>query len=929
MRRLALLLTLLLAGLQTVCATGVLNRDSQLRMGRLPNGLTYYIYPNRQPKGEAVYRLFVRAGSAMEDDSQLGLAHFLEHVAFSGTRHFPGQAIMHFLQSNGAKFGTDLNAQTSFTETEYKLQLPTANRSVVDSTLLLLADWACGGMSITPAAVERERGIILSERRQRNGSGTGNRQHFLDELFASSIYARRLPIGDSTIVSRATAEQLRRFYEQCYTPSRMAVAVVGDVDVNRVEKLIKRYFSALKSSVKAPQPDLSLPPYTQPSVQVFTSRGAEDNVFEMIARGPMPPAVATADDYRDYLLRAMINRLFKLRFTTVSFADPAYADASIQYAPLLGAAGVLDASATLSKGKIESGITDFLRQYRQLMAWGFTSSEIRRVGRTLERRLRLKAESRTGVSSSDIMQSIYSDFSAGNRFISLHDELALMQRFLPAVDSVAVLQAMRRILPASPRHYLLTGNASDVHLNDSALQRLIASVEQEPVPARYYTPMTAPDSLCDVPYRRHIVGERPIPELHATDLRLDNGTRVIYRQTAADRDRITVSGFRRGGQYAVDSAHYVTGIVGPPIVTLSGAGDFTRDALSAYLSGTTASVRFLVDKQRTGVSGMAQLSDMETMFQLLWLRWVHPRLDHDVYQLTMSKIGESDSTRHTTPQDAFTDEMKRVLNGDSYIFRKLTTGRIRKEVREADVLPVMRRWFYGPADGYTFIVSSAAPLDSIRPTIETYIGGLPGGKGRATDEAPARHVVPRDTVIVAASSNPGRAVVTMLSLQYRDSTEYFDRQLLQDLVKNVLRQALLNSLRTRLGKVYSVSVGLSSSPYPTFEQQGSVSFVCQPADVDTLLTATRQVIRQLVSHPDQFDDLMVDAKASLLKDYRRQSQRSAYWTTWIRNAIYTGNEDWSRLLSYERRLQAVTGRQLADFLRQAFVEARHVTGIMK
>ena len=156
MRRLVLLLVMVTAGLRLTCATGVLKRDPQLRMGRLRNGLTYYIYPNRLPKGEAVYRLFVKAGSAMEDDRQAGLAHFLEHVAFSGTRHFPGQSIMRFLQSNGAKFGTDLNAQTSFTETEYKLQLPTADRSVVDSTLLLLADWACGGMSIAPEAVERE-----------------------------------------------------------------------------------------------------------------------------------------------------------------------------------------------------------------------------------------------------------------------------------------------------------------------------------------------------------------------------------------------------------------------------------------------------------------------------------------------------------------------------------------------------------------------------------------------------------------------------------------------------------------------------------------------------------------------------------------------------------------------------------------------------
>lgn len=929
MRRLALLLLMVTAGLRLTCATGVLKRDPQLRMGRLRNGLTYYIYPNRLPKGEAVYRLFVKAGSAMEDDSQAGLAHFLEHVAFSGTRHFPGQSIMRFLQSNGAKFGTDLNAQTSFTETEYKLQLPTADRSVVDSTLLLLADWACGGMSIAPEAVERERGIILSERRQRSGSEAGDRQLLLDELFASSVYARRLPIGDSTVVSHATAAQLRRFYEQCYTPDRMAVAVVGDVDVRHVEKLIKRYFSAYRSSGNVPHPDLSLPPYAQTLVKVRTSRSATSNVFEMIARGPMPPAVTTEDSYRRYLLRAMVNRLFKLRFTSVSFADPAYADASVQYAPLIGAAGVLDASATLSKGKIDSGIVDFLRQYRQLMAWGFTSSEIRRVGRSLERRLRLKAESRTGVSSSDIMQSIYSDFTAGNRFISLRDELALMRRQLPAIDSVAVLQAMRGFIPATPRHYLLTGNAGDVHLNDSTLRRLITSVEQEPVPPRYYTTAYIPDTLCEVPYQHHIVSERPIPELHAVDIRLDNGTRVIYRQTAADRDRITVSGFRRGGQNAVDSAHYVTGIVGPPVVSLSGAGDLSRDALSAYLAGTTASVRFLVDKQRTGVSCTAQLSDMETMFQLLWLRWTRPRLDHDVYQLTMEKIGESDSTRHTSPQDAFTEKLRGVLNGDSYIHRKLTTARIREEVREADVLPVMRRWFYGPADGYTFIVSSAESLDRLRPVIETYIGGLPGGKGRAVDEAPARHVVSRDTTIVSASSGSGRAVVTMLSLQYRDTTEYFDRQLLEDLGKNVLRQALLNSLRTRLGKVYSVSVGLSSTPYPTFEQQGVVSFVCEPADVDTLLSATRQVIGLLVSRPGLFSDLIADAKANLLKEYRRQSQRPAYWTTWIRNAVYTGHEDWPRLISYERRVQAVTDRQLADFLCQAFKEARHVTGIMK
>jgi predicted Zn-dependent peptidase len=222
-----------------------LKRDPKLRVGKLDNGLTYYVYPNQTPRGEAVYRLFVKAGSVNERDDQQGLAHFLEHLAFNGTRHFPGDGIVRFLQSKGAKFGKDLNAHTSFNETVYKLQLPCSDEQLVDSTLTILADWA-SGLTIAPEEVEKERGVILSEWLSRGGTKTDNSMKLVTELLNGSLYSRRITIGDTAIIRHATPQTIRDYYQQWYRPELMAVAVVGDVNVARVERMIREKFGAMR-----------------------------------------------------------------------------------------------------------------------------------------------------------------------------------------------------------------------------------------------------------------------------------------------------------------------------------------------------------------------------------------------------------------------------------------------------------------------------------------------------------------------------------------------------------------------------------------------------------------------------------------------------------------------------------------------------------
>lgn len=914
-----------------------LQRDPKLRMGRLDNGLTYYIYPNQTPKGEAVYRLFVKAGSVQERDDQQGLAHFLEHLAFNGTRHFPGDGIVRFLESKGAKFGKDLNAHTSFTETVYKLQLPSTDPLLVDSTLTILSDWA-GGLLIAPDEVEKERGVILSEWLSRGGTQTDNSMKLVMELLNGSLYSRRITIGDTAVIRHCSPQTIRDYYEQWYRPELMAVAVVGDVDVSQVERLIQQKFSAEAykphktyrphKTYKAP----TIPEYTADAARIATDKGVKKTELDMLMLLPQPKAVKTAKDYRQYLMRSLINRLMKQRFSALSFDDPAYSKGSVQYSRFLGATGVTDASVELQKGKLRQGISDFIHHQQQIFRYGFTETEISRACKSLLSSMRGKVNSGQQPRSIDLMDELYADYYDGNRLISRQDELQLMERFLPKMDSVSLLRQMRRVFETRPTHYLLRGpEETTAELGDeAALLQLIHDCQQQPV-GRYYKQVDVPKALCTVTPGRHIVSEQPIAEINATDLRLDNGTRVIFRQSDADLGRIVLSGFRKGGQYGVDSLRYYTGLVGPSVISLSGAGNFSREALNHYLTGNSASVHFLVDKLRTGVAGSARLTDVETLFQLLWLKWTQPQLDTAVCRMTLNKLIESYQQKQETPADRFSRELSWLMSGRNYTNVVMTDTLVRQAVRADDMLPLFHR-FYGPAEGYTFVILADCELDDVRELISTYIGGLPTGHADTAWVSPRRQIPQQDTVFVSHAADDQKARVTLVYQQDRQPVPAISPQLMEvkaAMLKAVLRSALLKRLREDMGKVYSVSVSSSSGLYPTFLSRTMIGFVCQPDDVDTLTAATNEEVQRLCEHPEAFAASLEDIKLNLIKENQLQLQKTAYWTQWIRNSIYNGQEDWSWLNRYDDVVSQLTIADVADFARWAIGEAHLVKAILE
>ena len=927
--RKAVMLALCLATL-TAMASEPLKRDPKLRMGKLDNGLTYYVYPNQTPKGEAVYRLFVKAGSVNERDDQQGLAHFLEHLAFNGTRHFPGDGIIRFLQSRGAKFGKDLNAHTSFNETVYKLQLPTGDPHLVDTTLTILADLA-SGLLIDSVEVEKERGVILSEWLSRGGTQTDNSMRLVMELLNGSLYSRRITIGDTAVIRHATAETIRQYYEQWYRPQLMAVAVVGDVDANRVERMIREKFSGLYADSR--ETDLSITPtipeYTSEECHIAAKPGVKKAEFDILMLLPQPAAVMTTDGYRQYLERNLMNSLMKQRFNSLSFDDPAYASGSMQYSRFLGTTGATDASVELTPGKLRQGITDFVVHQQQILHYGFTCQEIDRAKRLMLKQMRKHVSDKDNTTSATIMDEIYNDFYTDNYLISRADELKLMERYLPDIDSLSMVTLIRNTFETYPQHYLLRGGEEVMReiSNEADLTMLIDAARQQSV-GRYWKNIDMPDALTSLkPTLRHIVSERPIAEIGATELRLDNGARVIFRKSDTDHDRLTLSAFRKGGQYGLDSTRYYTSLVAPSVISLSGAGDFSRETLSYFMAGSTASVRLLVDKLRTGVSASARCADMETMFQLMWLRWTKPRLDTAVCRMTLDKLREGFRTRKDTPKDVFTRELGWLMSGHNYTNVDLTDSLVDHAIRQDDMLPLHHR-FYGSATDYTFVIQGDCKLDDVRQYISTYIGGLPAGEADTTWLMGARQIPHRDISFISPTNDQPKAMVSLVYQQDKPKGNLQQNEIYAAALKSILRNALLKRLREEMGRVYSVSTSVAATPYPSYLSRGTIAFVCQPADIDTLITAVNDELQQLSTHPDLYAASLEDVRQNLIKEHRLQLQQTSYWMSWIRNSIYYGQEDWTWFDRYEDAVKAMTMDDVAAYARYALLDAYKIKAVL-
>lgn len=907
-----------------------LQRRSDLVYGTFPNGLTYYLLHNDLPKGEAIFRLFVKSGSLNEDNDQRGLAHFLEHMAFNGSQHFPNDGMVRFLESHGARFGKDLNAHTSFDETVYKLQMPSTDAAVIDSTLLILADWA-HGLSLDPTEVDKERGVILSEGLSKQNADVSTNQSLLDELFSGSRYADRPTIGDTAIIAHASAATLERYYKQWYTPRNMAIAIVGDLDVKQAEQSLLRLFSSPDNSTSEQKQYSSyrIPAFKKMEARLATAPHEKKIQFEAISRIPSDQPILFERDMHRYVLHLMTSRLTRQRLAHYSFDEDAYNDAQIGRASFVRGGDVWLSSVSLPKEGIKEGILAFLRRQRQILQYGFTEHEIAGIRKQILMQKRRSLKYPTPKSSETLMQDIYNDFMRQICCISDSAELSFLEQELPAIDSLEVITYLRSLDQPRRTHYLLHGNPvlrEQIPDEKTLLQLVRKGLKAEVYP--YVETWTDEESDLSRPQAvksSHIIHTDSLPAIQAIRWQLDNGSEVIYRLNESDHDHLLLTGFRPIGLYHLDSLNYLSGLYAGAIVPISGAGAFSRDGLSDYLKGTSASMNMLIDKNRTGVSGSARTEDVELLFQLLYNKWVHPRLDMNAYHRVIDQMRKEIRTRQTTPDDLFKRQTSQALQLDDYTTRQQTLELLDQRVDSSRMLPIYDQLF-GSAEGFHFILTGDQPTDSIRQCVDLWLGGLPSGPKDAVQRYQPTYCLDKDTMLLC-HIDAEKAIVS-LYWQAPLAEGLFDdsdsplslqqSQLRLDVIKGVIASHLRQKLREEMGMTYSVSMSASATLHPAPLWRITIAFSCLPQNTDTLIEATHNELQRLIADPECFASTLEDVRRNLLKQHRLDLQKSTWWTGYIRNLIYNDEDDWAFASQYDAAVEALNADRLARSMAQLF-----------
>ncbi|WP_417887522.1 M16 family metallopeptidase [Zunongwangia sp.] len=902
-----------------------IKEDPKLISGELNNGLKYYLYQTDRVKGQAEFQMFLKAGSLQEKNNQRGLAHFMEHMAFNGSTHFPENTLIDFLERNGAKFGHDLNAHTSYGETIYKLKIPTKRQSVVDSTLLIINDWI-QGISLDSLEIEKERGVVLSEWLSKQSGSKNTQDAFLELLLNDSRYSDRKVIGDTATLRNFNRKDINDFYNSWYDPSLMAIAIAGDIDPDYVLKEVKAKLEDITSknieNTSYPIKDFEESEYT-----VITDEGTKK--IELTGVQLLEPFrnIKTETAFYHFLQKNLLNDLFQERLDNKSFLNPAYEGASISLGNYFPVKAALMYTVEFQKDSIDKGLQQYWYDVEQIFQYGFTSMEISKIKKQLLQQLRNNTDNKEQPSSGKMIKEMYQKFFYGNAIVTPEKEFELTQKSLKSIDSLSLLNCLKNIRKQKQTKYILTANELDKKiLPDSSEFYAHLNFEKDEVQP-YERNLDVPENLLsELPKPGKIISKTYIPEIDATEYLLSNGVKLIYKQTDLDKNAIILSGFRKGGYYALKEQDYITGLYAAPVISLSGYGDFSRDALSQFLAGNSAKATLLVDKTRTGFYASADKRDQKTVFKLLYLKWTAPKMDVKIFDEIKSRTIESKQNEISKPADLFGDKIKKALKGEDYVTRKLKVEDIESELDSSKIIDTYHQ-FFGGAENYNISLISDQPFETLKSDVLQYIATLPKGKAATTYRYQPKHVLKDDVVIQQKDGDSPKVTVSLIFQQNTIMKSLPETDFLNQVVKNLIRNRLLKKLREEMGAVYSVSVSASSTKQPIALSRQSISFVCEPKDVDKLIEETEKILSAMAAGNFSQEELS-KIKTNLKKMDDLLKQRNTYWTKAIREHYFNHFKNWDAVTNYKERIDAISKNEIAEVIKAYFKNSPSIKAIL-
>ena len=889
--------------------------DSAVRVGKLENGLTYYIRHNEYPKQRAEFHIAQAVGATMEEDHQNGLAHFLEHMAFNGTEHFEGKGIIEYFESIGVNFGGNINAYTSLDETVYRLsEVPTIREGIIDSALLVMHDWACG-LSLLEEEIDNERGVIREE--WRTGAQANRRMwKAINPLkYPGSQYAKRDVIGDTAVINNFTYDALRDYYKKWYGPDNQAIIVIGDIDVDQIEAKIKALWADVPARVnRGERPLYSVDDNKEPIVAIVRDKEAQYTRIEMeFKKDKLPkPLRGTDAAYAMDLMMDLVCGMLNNRFSELAMKPEAsFIGAGSYYGELVKEKDALVAVNIAKSGQDIQAYKDLLTQLEKMRRYGFTHAELDRVKKETLAAYEQAYNERTTVRNINRAQECIRHYLDGAPMPGEEWEYQVVQQMLPML-SVDILNQIAQQLITDENLIIAFQASEDAILpTEAEVVEMLAAVKNEEIEAPVEEAIR--ENLVEkAPKAGRIRKTTHNSTLGTTEWTLSNGVRVVVKPTLFKQDEILFEGVSKGGLSLVDTEDLASAYLATTIVQFSGLADMSMTDLQKALTGKNVSHSVSIDNTTEVVNGTSSVKDLETLLQLNYLAFTAPRRDEEAYQTLMSILETQLQNKYKNPKAVFADSV--ILMGNNYSERTLLEDMSLVEKVNLDkALEIYQSRLANPADFVFTFVGNVDPQDkAFRKLVCTWLGGMKTTKCKEAvkdNNVRAPQGIHKNyfTHEMETKTASNRIQYTSYDIPYT-----LDNDLNMEVIGRILSTRYLESIREREGGSYGVGCAgmMDISPVPCARL--IMQFDTDPDKQVKLMDIIHEEVNIIIENGPLATDLDKETE-SMLKDFQEDLEKNNYWQ-YALNIYYTYGIDY--ISNYKAAVENITAQTVQATLKQ-------------
>ncbi len=898
--------------------------DTAVRVGTLPNGMRYYIRHNDRPKGQANFYIYHNVGALEESDAQNGMAHFLEHMAFNGTENLPGKTIIDYLETIGVKFGNDLNASTNRESTSYMItNVPMLREGILDTALLILHDWS-HFITVDDAEVEKERGVIIEEMRGRINAGQRAGEASWPLIYNNSLHARRNIIGTEQALRTFEPETLRDFYRTWYRPDLQALIVVGDIDVDDVERRIVDMMADIPAAENPrPKEPVPIPDSEEAVAGVFTDPELTvSQISFYIRREPVPAEnsgkpIAVKTALEDRLISAMLNsRLNELGLKP----DAPFLSASASNGSFTRTSDVFSVTATARPGEVAQAFEAVYAEVEKVRTFKFNPGEFDRAKVQLLRAQERAYDSRNDRRNGDFANSYINNFVDNSAMASAETAFQLNTDLLNAITLEEVNARIPEIMPYRNEVALAFGpeiEGSSLPAPEE-LTDIITSVQSQVLEP--YPDIVVTEPLISGRLRRGKVASEGPGQFGSTVWTLDNGIRVVLLPTDYRADQFYMNMSSLGGMSMVDDEDYTSAQALASLVAMSGVGDFTASDLRKQLAGKIATLNIELAGYSNGFSTGGSSKDMETIFQLCHLFLTSPRFDRADFERLMDRMRARNAHADSDPETILSDTVQNFLYPGSF---RHTPFRHRMDKIDFDRMPALYDKFFGNPETFVFVIVGDFDLEEIKPMVEKYVGSLRGEPEKNTwvDRGARLKRGRADKFFTAPMETPKSTVINVYS---GDIETNMHNRLAMDLFKRILDIRYTESIREEKGGTYGVRTvaRINDLPEPSYTLE--VQFTTDPEMADELMAIVNDEIKKIADEGPSPEDL-AKVKEYLAKSRPEGLRNNATWMRFLLAYYVSGIDGFT---DYDRAIEEVDGQTIGALAAKILADGNLIRIVM-